>query len=242
MQNAATIGAERRPFVNYTFISINVLVFLFLQQAGNNDAFTYAFALVPKEIITSPLSHYFNFLSSIFIHSDVIHLFGNLAFVWIFGDEVEKLLGHVRYAFFYLACGVIAGAAQIAIDPESILPIIGSSGAVAALFGAYFALFPRGPVTAFIFNAERSVPAYAAFGVWIAYQLVAAYLAPPETGGVAYGSHIGGFAAGAVLAAILVSRAVRQRRSRNIWLLGREKKGGDNNMIHFSYFDRKERN
>lgn len=211
------------PIVNYAFIGINILVFLLLQQLGNNEAFDYAFALVPKEITTgvdltgvqivrdsfghtgeirhyaTPLPVYFNFLSSMFMHGGIMHIFGNMLFLWIFGDNLENLLGHIRYAAFYLICGFAAAAAQIVMGPDSIIPMLGASGAISGVLGGYILLFPRRQVRAIIFNFLTTVPAFVAIGIWIVYQIVLGYLSPAGSGGVAYAAHIGGFIAGVAL-------------------------------------------
>lgn len=211
------------PLVNYAFIGINILVFLLLQQIGSNDAFSYAFSLVPKEITTgiditgvqvvrdsfgntgevqhyaTPLPVYFNFLSSMFMHGDIMHIFGNMLFLWIFGDNLENLLGHVRFAAFYIVCGLAAAVAQIVMDTDSIIPMLGASGAISGVLGGYVLLFPQRQVRALIFNFLTTVPAFVAIGIWIAYQFIVGYLTPAGTGGVAYAAHIGGFIAGVAL-------------------------------------------
>jgi membrane associated rhomboid family serine protease len=215
-------NSDRRivPVVNYGIIAVNILVFVLLQQIGTNDAFSYAFSLVPKEVTTgvdlngiqilrdslgrtaeihhyaSPLPVYFNFLSSMFMHGDIMHIFGNMMFLFIFGDNIEDLLGHVRYLVFYLVCGFAAAAAQILMGPDSIIPMLGASGAISGVLGGYLLLFPNKPVKAIIFNFLTTVPAFVALGIWIVYQLVIGYLTPTGTGGVAYAAHIGGFFAG----------------------------------------------
>ncbi len=216
-----------QPIVNYAIIAINVLVFVFLQGIGGNDAFTYAYSLVPKEIMTgtdlvglqtitdtltgqtgqiqnypTPLPVYFNFLSSMFMHGGFSHIFGNILFLWVFGDNIENRLGHIRYAIFYLCCGVAAALAQILMQTDSIIPMLGASGAISGVLGGYLLLFPRRSVRAIIFNFFTTVPAYVALGIWIIYQIVLGYLTPPGTGGVAYAAHIGGFIAGLVLVKI----------------------------------------
>ncbi|MEO6050929.1 MAG: rhomboid family intramembrane serine protease [Pyrinomonadaceae bacterium] len=212
-----------QPIVNYAFIGINILVFLLLQQIGNNEAFTYAFSLVPKEITTgvdltgiqiirdslgstgeiqhyaTPLPVYFNFLSSMFMHGGIAHIFGNMLFLFIFGDNLENLIGHIRYGAFYLLCGFAAAAAQIAMGPDSIIPMLGASGAISGVLGGYVLLFPKRSVKALIFNFMTTVPAFVAIGIWIVYQLVLGYLSPAGQGGVAYAAHIGGFVAGLAL-------------------------------------------
>lgn len=227
------------PFVNYAFIGINILVFLLLQQVGSNDAFTYAFSLVPQEITSgidltgvqvirdsagntgqiqhfdTPLPVYFNFLSSMFMHGDIMHLGGNLLFLWIFGDNLEDRIGHVRYAIFYIICGFAAAIAQILMGPSSIIPMLGASGAISGVMGGYVLLFPHKRVRAFILRFLTEVPAYAAVGIWIVYQIVLGYLSPSEGGGVAYAAHIGGFFAGLALIKIFAigrSAAANTRR------------------------------
>lgn len=212
------------PIVNYAFLGINILVFVLLQGVGSNESFSYAFSLVPQEIISgtdlqgaialkdsagrvvaeiqhysTPLPVYFNFLSSMFMHGDVMHLFGNMLFLWIFGDNLENLLGHVRFAAFYIVCGLAAAFAQIAMDPNSVIPMLGASGAISGVLGGYVLLFPQRRVRALIFNFLTTVPAFVAIGIWIAYQLILGYLTPAGTGGVAYAAHIGGFVAGVAL-------------------------------------------
>lgn len=208
------------PYVNYIFIGLNILVFVLLQGLGGNEAFTYAFSLVPKEITTgvditgvqvvrdslgnigkiqhyaTPLPVYFNFLSSMFMHGDFMHIFGNMLFLFIFGDNIENLLGHIRYAVFYLVCGFAAAFAQIFMDGDSIIPMLGASGAISGVLGGYLLLFPKRRVRAIIFNFLTEVPAFVALGIWIVFQIIQGYFSNPEQGGVAYAAHIGGFIAG----------------------------------------------
>lgn len=215
------------PVVNYAIIGLNIIVFVLLQQFGFNQAFDNAFALVPREIwqgvdisgivpITSstgrvigelmlypsPLPVYFNFLTSMFMHGSVMHIFGNMLFLLIFGDNLENLLGHIRFLFFYLACGFAAALAQIATDPNSLIPMLGASGAISGVLGGYVVLFPQRAVRAIIFNFLTTVPAIVALGIWILYQVILGLLTPAGTGGVAYAAHIGGFVAGVVLVRI----------------------------------------
>lgn len=212
------------PFVNYLFIGINVLVFVLLQQLGSNDAFSYAFSLVPREVTSgidlqgvipvtnsagqvlgeiqhfqTPLGVYFNFLSSMFMHGGFGHIFGNMLFLWVFGDNLENLLGHIRFAAFYLICGFAAAVAQVVMDTSSVIPMLGASGAISGILGGYLVLFPQRQVRAIIFNFLTTVPAFVALGLWIGYQLLLGFLTPSGQGGVAYAAHIGGFIAGVVL-------------------------------------------
>jgi membrane associated rhomboid family serine protease len=147
----------------------------------------------------TPLPVYFNFLSSMFMHGDFLHLGGNMLFLWIFGDNIEDRIGHIRFAVFYLICGFAAAAGQIVVDSDSIIPMLGASGAISGVLGGYIVLFPHRRVRAILFNFLTEVPAYVAIGIWIGYQLILGYMTDPGTGGVAYAAHIGGFIAGIAL-------------------------------------------
>jgi len=216
-----------QPYVNYIFIGANILVFVFLQGLGGNQEFSNAFSLVPREITggvdlnglvevknsagqilgniqhyNTPLPVYFNFVSSMFMHGDFMHLFGNMLFLFIFGDNLENLMGHIRYAIFYVVCGFIAAFSQVFMDTSSVIPMLGASGAISGVLGGYLMLFPKREVRALIFNFMTTVPAYVALGIWIVFQIVQGYLSNPDQGGVAYAAHIGGFVAGLVLVRI----------------------------------------
>ena len=224
------------PLVNYILIAINVLVFVFLQGLGTNEKFTYAFSTVPAEIISgedkttddrvvqhpvtgqefvvpglqpTPLSVYLTLITSMFMHGGIAHLLGNMLFLWIFGDNLEHTLGHVRYLIFYLVCGVIASLAHVittamfASDPSALLiPSLGASGAISGVLGGYILLYPHRRVTVILLRFLTQVPAYVAIGIWFAFQLISGlgFLGGgSQTGGVAYAAHIGGFLAGLVL-------------------------------------------
>ncbi len=212
------------PYVNYILIAVNVLVFVFLQGLGGNEAFTYAFSLVPREITTgtdliglmpvthglrqigqiehfaTPLPVYFNFLSSMFMHGDFGHIFGNMLFLWIFGDNIESRIGSFRYIVFYLICGLAAACGQIVMDAGSIIPMLGASGAISGVLGGYVLLFPTNRVQVVMFRfIVQTVPAWVALGIWIGMQLLLGFLSPSGGGGVAYAAHIGGFVAGLAL-------------------------------------------
>jgi membrane associated rhomboid family serine protease len=222
------------PIVNYVLIALNILVFVFLQQLGNNDRFTYAFATVPQEIIsgrdvrtddrtvehpvtgqkllltglqTTPFSVYLTLIIALFMHGGIAHIAGNMLFLWIFGDNLEDRLGHLRYLIFYLVCGVIASLAHVATsvmlatDPDSLLiPSLGASGAISGVLGGYLLLYPRRRVTAIVFRFLTDVPAYVAIGIWFAFQLISGLgMLGGSQDGVAYGAHIGGFVAGLLL-------------------------------------------
>ncbi|MEK6283096.1 MAG: rhomboid family intramembrane serine protease [Acidobacteriota bacterium] len=224
------------PFVNYILIAINILVFVFLQQLGTDEKFTYAFSTVPQEIVTgrdittpdqvvkhpvtgqqllipglqpTPLSVYLTLIISMFMHGGLAHIAGNMLFLWIFGDNLEHTLGHIRYAIFYLVCGIIASLAHVittvmfATEQGSLLiPSLGASGAISGVLGGYLLLHPKRRVTVILFRFLTDVPAYVAIGIWFAFQLISGLGilgGGSQQGGVAYAAHIGGFIAGVVL-------------------------------------------
>jgi membrane associated rhomboid family serine protease len=222
-------NSDRRttPFVNWVFIALNVVVFVFLQGLGNNDRFTYAFSTVPQEIVTgkdlvtpdrvvveprtrqhyevtglqpTPIPLYLTLLTAMFMHGGLMHIGGNMLYLFIFGDNIEDYLGHVRYVFFYLACGLLAGLSHVFMNMDSQIPSLGASGAISGVLGGYLLLFPRRRVTVILFRFLTEVPAYVALGLWIALQLVEGYVNRRNAGGgVAYAAHIGGFIAGLAL-------------------------------------------
>lgn len=160
---------------------------------------------------------YLTVLTSMFMHGGLAHIGGNLLYLWIFGDNVEHRFGAGPFLLFYLVSGVAASAAQIAIDPDGLVPTLGASGAISGVLGAYLVLFPRNRVyTVFLFQVI-AVPAFAVLGLWIALQFFngfGATAATEQTGGVAYGAHIGGFVAGMAMALVSRSVGVRERPSR----------------------------
>lgn len=237
------------PIVNYVLIAINILVFVFLQQLGTNDRFTYAFSTVPQEIISgrdvktpdrvvehpvtgeellipglqpTPFSVYLTLLFSMFMHGGIAHIAGNMLFLWIFGDNVEDRMGHLRYLIFYLVCGVLASLAHVvttvmfATEQGSLLiPSLGASGAISGVLGGYIVLYPHRRVTAIVFRFITDVPAYVAIGIWFAFQLInslGTFGAGSKQGGVAYAAHIGGFVAGLVLVKVFtIGRGNQQK-------------------------------
>jgi membrane associated rhomboid family serine protease len=226
---------RRFPFVNYTLIALNVFVFVVLQEAGQpTNRFTYAWATVPEEILTgkdivtpprnvehpitkevleipglapTPMSVYLTLLVSMFMHGGWAHLLGNMLFLWIFGDNVEDFLGHLRYIFFYLVCGVLASLAHVGASyvleqtPDQLrIPSLGASGAISGVLGGYLLLFPHRQVTVILFRFLTQVPAFVAIGIWFLFQIINGLgMLGGESGGVAYGAHIGGFLAGLAL-------------------------------------------
>ena len=157
---------------------------------------------------------YLTVLTSMFMHGGYAHIGGNLLYLWIFGDNVEHRFGTGPFVLFYLASGVAATALQVALGPDSLVPMLGASGAISGVLGAYLVLFPKNAVRAIFFFRVVSVPAIVVLGLWIALQFVngfGATAATEEAGGVAYGAHIGGFLAGMALALVLRARGARER-------------------------------
>ena len=134
-----------------------------------------------------------------FMHGGFAHIAGNMLYLWIFGDNLENRLGHIRYALFYLTCGTIAALAHILTNVDSVIPTLGASGAISGVLGGYLLLFPRRRVLVILFFFVTAVPASLALGAWIAFQIFQNYFSPPTAGGVAYMAHIGGFVAGLLL-------------------------------------------
>ena len=232
-------NSDRRftPWVNYTIILINIFVFVFLQGLGSNDKFTYAFSTVPGEIIAgrdivtpnrilvepitgrrvampglqpTPVPVLLTLITSMFMHGGLAHIFGNMLFLWIFGDNIEDRVGHVRYLIFYLVCGVLAGLAHVfstvifAGDNAAslLVPSLGASGAISGVLGAYILLFPTNRVIVLLGWFAMPLPAFIAIGLWFVFQLISGLGmlgSGAQQGGVAYAAHIGGFIAGLAL-------------------------------------------
>lgn len=225
-------GQRIAPITNYVLIAINILVFVLFQGLGSNDRFTYTWSTVPQEIVTgkdlvtpdqtvqdpstgqtfvqpglqpTPISVYLTLLTSMFMHGGLAHIAGNMLFLWIFGDNIENALGHLRYLIFYLVCGILAGLANVYAtvlfggNPD--IPSLGASGAISGVLGAYLVLFPRNRVRVLLFRFLTDVPAIVAIGIWFLFQLVSGLgvLGGQDQGGVAYAAHVGGFVAGVVL-------------------------------------------
>ncbi len=232
-------GRHKPPYVVYIIIAINLLVF-FLQITGG-DSFTSAYAAIPYEITTGvdltqpvrvpgvgvipqfpgPSPIYLTILTSMFMHGGILHIIGNMLYLWVFGDNIEDNFGHGQFAIFYLVCGVAASLAHIFFDPTSVIPSVGASGAIAGVLGSYLVMFPRNRVRSilplgFIWTTIE-LPAMAVLGFWIVLQIVSQYTAFANTnmkegGGVAYMAHIGGFAAGLILTFVF-RRKVAPRNS-----------------------------
>ena len=205
------IPSRTVPFVNYTLIGANILIFLFEISMGRDlTVFIHVFGMVPERVVgiatqAPELIHWaiIPFITSIFLHGGWLHLIGNMLFLYIFGDNVEGALGHFRYLAFYLACGVAASLTHLISTPSSAVPTVGASGAIAGVLGAYFLLFPRAKVVTlvpiFFFIQIVEIPAFIFLGFWFLLQFLsgsAVFFSHQGTGGVAWWAHIGGFVAG----------------------------------------------
>ena len=229
-----------RALVTLVLVVANIAVFA-LQLS--DPAVTYAWSVIPAEITTGqdlvntrplptddpasevrtpadipqrpgPTVIYLTVLSAMFMHGGWGHLGGNLLYLWIFGDNVEQRFGAGPFLLFYLGSGIVATFVQIGLDPGSVVPNLGASGAVSGVLGAYLVLFPRNRVHVVVLFVVVSLPAFLVLGLWIAMQYLSGFgavAATEETGGVAYGAHIGGFVAGTVLGLLARLRGVREQ-------------------------------
>ncbi|MBU0529204.1 rhomboid family intramembrane serine protease, partial [bacterium] len=221
------------PFVSYAIIALNLIVFFYqmgLDFAASHE-FTLSFGLIPavftdlprgditiayaqylSEAANSrifldavPNSPYLTVFTSMFMHGGIMHLFGNMLFLWIFGDNVEGALGHVKFAVFYILCGIGAAAGQIFIDVNSMVPMIGASGAISGVLAAYMLKYPRARIHTFVFLlvifTTIQVPAFVVIGIWFVMQVISGVgaLGANTGGGVAWFAHIGGFITGVFL-------------------------------------------
>ena len=224
------IGTHRRPWVNRMLLLLNLAIFVFAEPWGTDDvcrqeAFFLEHAAIPAEISSGePLDQrevavsttprcdlapvpdkpvYFAIVSAMFLHAGWGHLLGNLLFLWIFGDNVEDRLGHLRFLGFYLLSGALATIAFVAPTPDSPATLVGASGAIAGVLGAYFVLYPRSRVTVVVLPLwflPFSLPAVLVLGFWLVLQVVEVRIDPMAGGGVAYLAHVAGFIVGMVLA------------------------------------------
>jgi membrane associated rhomboid family serine protease len=211
-------------FVSIALIAINVLVW-FLEISQPSEAalqsFVEAWGVVPREYAVGedlppgiPYPYWTTLLTSMFLHGGWGHLGGNMLFLWIFGDNIEHRIGHLRFIVFYIVCGLAAGIAHILFNSGSPIPTVGASGAISGVLGGYLLLFPRNRVYVMTYGGVASVPAVLMLGLWILLQFINGFGAvanTPETGGVAYIAHIGGFIAGMVLAPLFAAGRRPQR-------------------------------
>jgi membrane associated rhomboid family serine protease len=195
----------RKPIVTFALIAINVIIFVrFNLMLGESPALNLFFAewgMVPARI--SYGDGLYTLVSSQFMHGGFMHIIGNMLFLWIFGDNLEDEMGHVGFLLFYLVCGVLAALSQWVVDPDSLIPTIGASGAIAGVMGGYLLLYPKAKVDVLliliVFFRIFPIPAWIMLGLWFALQLVNGIASDPDLGGVAYWAHAGGFVFGFIL-------------------------------------------
>lgn len=238
------------PFVNYLLIILNIFVFAYFQHLGTNEPFTFAYATVPGEILTgtdfitddkvltdpytgqsfqmpglqpTPVPVFFTLFTSMFMHGGFAHLLGNMMFLGIFGDNLENVMGHAKYLFFYLLCGVLAGLSHVfstwILGQNMLIPSLGASGAISGVLGGYMLLFPRRGVHVWLFLFfVVTFPAFLVVGFWFVFQVLNGLgtLGGEEAGGIAYAAHIGGFIFGFILVKKFVKPA-RVSRRRSLW-------------------------
>jgi len=208
------IPSRTTPYVTISLISLNVLVFLYELSIGRAvDAFTLYFGLVPAAF------SWVTVFTSMFVHGGILHVAGNMLYLWIFGDNVEDRMGHGRFLVFYLLCGAAAALAQTITAPDSVVPMVGASGAIAGVMGAYFVLYPKSRIVTliplFFFFQVIEVPAILFLGIWFVMQFVSGVGSIVTTGGgpaggVAFWAHVAGFVAG-ISGVIVFRRPERQR-------------------------------
>ncbi len=214
------------PHLVWLVVIINAVVWIMQLTLG--DSFTYGFSTIPYEITNGvdlvraqivdiggrgieipqapgPVPIQLTILSSMFMHASWMHIIGNMLYLWIFGDQIEDLLGHARFVVFYLLCGVAASLAHISVGPASVIPSLGASGGSAGVLGAYLVKYPKNKVRVLVGRSLVYMPAFVVLGFWIVLQLISQVqvTAGGEGGGVAYMAHIGGFFAGVVLVFLL---------------------------------------
>ena len=222
-------GRRTTPYVVYTFIAINIVVFII--QFVQGDSFTLGYAAVPYEIVNNtdlvnprgripqmpgPSPIWLTLFTSLFMHGGFMHIAGNMLYLWVFGDNIEDNFGHLKFAVFYIICGVLASFSQIMLDPQSVIPTLGASGAIAGVLGAYLIMFPKNRVHSLlplgIIWTTVEVPAWIMLGLWIVLQFfsqfasITSHTAQTGGGGVAYMAHIGGFIAGMILVFLFRTR------------------------------------
>ena len=210
------IPSRTTPYVTIGLIAVNALVFLYEMTLGDPrlEEFIIYFGLVPAAFSWVAV------LTSMFLHGGFLHVGGNMLFLWIFGDNVEDRMGHGRFLVFYLLCGTAAALAQTAMSPDSVAPMVGASGAVAGIMGAYFVLYPHSRIVTliplFVFFHVMEVPALVFLGLWFVLQFIsgvgsiAAATGGEPAGGIAFWAHVAGFVAG-VSGVLVFRRPERQR-------------------------------
>jgi membrane associated rhomboid family serine protease len=211
---------HRTPYVAYGIMGLCILVYVWQLALGRQGFQNLFFSLglipavvtgqaaLPDQLVLVP--PWFTVFTSMFLHGGFFHLAGNLLYLWIFADNVEDVLGHVRFTTFYLLCGVGAAGAQVLPSPDSVIPMVGASGAISGVLAAYLLMFPHARVLVaiplgFILHMIK-LRAVTVLGFWFLLQLLSSLMAPPDSGGVAFRAHLGGFVAGLVLLPLFTGR------------------------------------
>lgn len=235
---------DSTPVINYLLIALNIFVFVYWQQFGFNVPVSFAYAAVPAEILTgndiitesriltdpytgqdfelpglqlTPVPVFLTLITSMFLHGGFGHLFGNMLYLWICGDNLEHQMGHLRYLLFYLLTGILAGLAHVFstyfLGQNLLIPSLGASGAISGVLGGYILMFPTRSIHMWFLLFTIRVPALIVVGLWFVFQVMNGLgtLGGQEAGGVAYAAHIGGFIAGLLLVKRFVKPAVAVR-------------------------------
>ncbi|MCS6798046.1 MAG: rhomboid family intramembrane serine protease [Myxococcota bacterium] len=212
----------RAPIVTRSLVAMNIAVYAFQASIAATDgpgalaAMLRRFGVVAAELLHVPdFEEVTTLFTSMFLHADLLHLGSNMLFLWVFGDNVEDILGRGRYVFFYVVGGLVAALAQVVVDPSSRVPLVGASGAISAVLAGYVVMHPRAPVLAWIPPLFfQQLPAFVFLILWFLLQLLYAFLSLPtlgaQQGGVAFFAHVGGFVAGLLLARPIAGTRLRQ--------------------------------
>lgn len=214
------------PYVTYVILGLCVVVYLWQISLGADDgrAAVNGLGFVPASFFGAATASFTpqwlpssaTLVSSMFMHGGIMHLLGNMLYLWIFADNIEDSMGSSRFVIFYLLCGALAALSHAALDTDSAVPMIGASGAISGVLGAYALLYPRAHVhmlvPVFVIFIRTRLPALAVLGLWFLLQLISAQSAGSQGGGVAFGAHIGGFVAGLVLIPLFRLSAVNAQR------------------------------
>ena len=198
-----------KPLLVITIIALCIIIWFWQSGLGyqDNNTVIINFGLTPKVFLAEPLLSFFTLFTSMFMHGGFMHLAGNMLYLWIFGDNIEGALGHFRFILFYFLCGIAAAFTQILSAPDSAIPMIGASGAVSGVLGAYLIFYPHARIRTFvflgIFITFLRLPAVLLLGFWILGQVISAFISNPGSPGVAWFAHLGGFFMGMLLAPLL---------------------------------------
>jgi len=211
-------GIRHHAWVNWSLIAINILVFLYELTLDQHelDRFVTRWGVVPRLVAHG--HHLETLITCAFLHGGWLHIGGNMLFLWVFGDNIEDIMGHVQYLVFYLLCAVCAGLLQVFVDSSSTNPLVGASGAIAGVLAAYLVLFPKGKIRTLLLIGIPLIillPAWIVIGIWIILQFISGVASlgvdTANTSGVAYFAHIGGFIAGAILVFVFRDRETHQQ-------------------------------